>query len=88
MRLSTFLRHPRTAVLARWGRVPGLRTAKATLAAVLLDLSQGATLARHIIETYFAEKDGLPLPTMTPPPPPPVPAARPAATAGPIVEDR
>ena len=35
MRLSTFLRHPRTAVLARWGRVPGLRTAKATLAAVL-----------------------------------------------------
>ena len=35
MRLSAFLRHPRTAVLARWGRVPGLRTAKATLAAVL-----------------------------------------------------
>ena len=35
MRLPTFLRHPRTAVLARWGRVPGLRTAKATLAAVL-----------------------------------------------------
>jgi hypothetical protein len=35
MRLPAYARHPRTAVLARWGRVPGLRTAKATLAAVL-----------------------------------------------------
>src|SRR4029453_17786941 len=35
MRLLADLRHPRAAVLARWGRVPGLRTAKATLAAVL-----------------------------------------------------
>lgn len=35
MRLADFVRHPRTAVLARWGRVPGLRTAKVTLAAVL-----------------------------------------------------
>src|SRR4029453_12142599 len=35
MRLLAYLRHLRTAVLARWGRVPGLRTAKATLAAVL-----------------------------------------------------
>ena len=35
MRLPAYLRDPRTAVLARWGRVPGLRTAKAMLAAVL-----------------------------------------------------
>ncbi|HEX8346160.1 MAG TPA: aromatic acid exporter family protein, partial [Actinoplanes sp.] len=35
MRLSTYMRRPRTAVLARWGRIPGLRTAKVTLAAVL-----------------------------------------------------
>ena len=35
MRLPAYVRHPRTAVLARWGRVPGLRTAKASLAAVL-----------------------------------------------------
>ncbi|WP_230860068.1 FUSC family protein [Actinoplanes aureus] len=35
MRLPVYVRHPRSAVLARWGRVPGLRTAKATLAAVL-----------------------------------------------------
>lgn len=35
MRLITFLRHPRRAVLARWGRIPGIRTAKVTLAAVL-----------------------------------------------------
>jgi aromatic acid exporter family member 1 len=35
MRLTTYLRHPRTATLARWGRIPGLRTAKVTLAAVL-----------------------------------------------------
>jgi uncharacterized membrane protein YgaE (UPF0421/DUF939 family) len=35
MRLPTHLRHPAAAVTARWGRVPGLRTAKTTLAAVL-----------------------------------------------------
>ena len=35
MRLPAYLRHPRTAVLARWGRVPGLRIAKTALAAVL-----------------------------------------------------
>src|SRR4051794_8826122 len=35
MRLPVYVRHPRTAVLARWGRIPGLRTAKATFAAVL-----------------------------------------------------
>ena len=35
MRLTTYLRHPWTAALARWGRIPGIRTAKVTLAAVL-----------------------------------------------------
>ncbi|GID30544.1 aromatic acid exporter family protein [Paractinoplanes brasiliensis] len=34
MRLTT-LRHPWRAALARWGRIPGIRTAKVTLAAVL-----------------------------------------------------
>ena len=48
--------------------------------------SEGATIARHIIETYFAEKEGRPLPTLTVPPVgPPAPAPRPAATAGPVV---
>jgi penicillin-binding protein 2 len=51
---------------------------------------EGATIARHIIDTYFAEKDGRPLPTLAVPPVgPPVPVTRPAATvAGPIAEDR
>src|SRR5689334_21414235 len=35
MRLPAYVRHPLATVTARWGRVPGLRTAKATLAAVL-----------------------------------------------------
>src|SRR4051794_26216259 len=35
MRLPVRVGRPRAAVLARWSRVPGLRTAKATLAAVL-----------------------------------------------------
>lgn len=35
MRLIGYLRDPRAAVVARWGRIPGLRTAKVTLAAVL-----------------------------------------------------
>ncbi|MET0419584.1 MAG: aromatic acid exporter family protein [Actinoplanes sp.] len=35
MQLPTCLRHPWRAALARWGRVPGLRTAKVTFAAVL-----------------------------------------------------
>lgn len=35
MRLITFLRHPWRPVLARWGRIPGIRTVKVTLAAVL-----------------------------------------------------
>jgi hypothetical protein len=35
MRLPHHLRHPGAAMHSRWGRVPGLRTAKTTLAAVL-----------------------------------------------------
>src|SRR3954454_10192407 len=35
MRLPAYVRHPLTTAVTRWGRVPGLRTAKATLAAVL-----------------------------------------------------
>jgi uncharacterized membrane protein YccC len=35
MRLTTYLSHPWTAAVARWGRIPGIRTAKVTLAAVL-----------------------------------------------------
>ena len=34
----------------------------------------GATVARHILETYFAQRDGLPLPTVVPPQAPPAPA--------------
>ena len=30
----------------------------------------GAPIARHVIETYFAKKEGRPLPTLTPVPPP------------------
>ena len=52
MRLLRYVRHPSAAMLARWGRVPGLRTAKVTLAAVLafvaadlLDTSQAPILA-------------------------------------------
>jgi len=45
--------------------------------------SSSATVARHIIETYFAQRDGLPLPVLTPPPPVPAPApARAATVAG------
>ncbi|WP_433294070.1 FUSC family protein [Actinoplanes sp. CA-030573] len=35
MRLLTVVRHPWRAALARWGRIPGIRTFKVTLAAVL-----------------------------------------------------
>jgi penicillin-binding protein 2 len=42
--------------------------------------SSAAQVARHIIETYFAQRDGLPLPVLTPPPPPAPPAARAVAT--------
>ncbi len=43
-----------------------------------------ATVAKHVIETYFAQRDGLPLPVLTPPPPAaPTPApARVAAATG------
>lgn len=56
--------------------------------------SMAAQIARHVLETYFAQKDGLPLPEFRPPgapaapaPPPaavpaPAPAARPIADAG------
>ena len=36
--------------------------------------SSAAQVARHIIETYFAQRDGLPLPVLTPPPPVATPA--------------
>jgi uncharacterized membrane protein YccC len=35
MPLPAYVRHPVATAVARWGRIPGLRTAKATLAAVL-----------------------------------------------------
>lgn len=48
--------------------------------------SSAAQVARHIIETYFAQRDGLPLPTLVPPAPvaPPATPARvtAATTAG------
>ena len=41
----------------------------------------GAPIAKHVIETYFAKKDGLPLPTLAPPPlPAPPPEADPDLT--------
>jgi penicillin-binding protein 2 len=42
----------------------------------------GATVAKHVLETYFAQRDGLPLPTIAPPPPPAPPQRTVAATAG------
>jgi penicillin-binding protein 2 len=42
----------------------------------------GATVAKHVLETYFAQRDGLPLPTIAPPPPPPPPQRTVTATAG------
>ena len=46
--------------------------------------SSSAMVARHVIETYFAQRDGLPLPP-APVPPPATPAApvRVVATLGP-----
>jgi len=41
-----------------------------------------ATVAKHVIETYFAQRDGLPLPVLPPPPPAATPV-RAAAVAGP-----
>jgi penicillin-binding protein 2 len=43
----------------------------------------GAPIAKHVIETYFAKKEGLPLPSVQPvpvPTPPPVPEADPDLT--------
>jgi len=45
--------------------------------------SSSAMVARHIIETYFAQRDGLPLPVLTPPPPPVAAPARAATVAAP-----
>ena len=43
----------------------------------------GATVARHIIETYFAQKEGKPLPSVPPQAPPaPQPARTVTTTAG------
>ena len=46
----------------------------------------GATVAKHIMETYFAQRDGLPLPVLNVPPPVPVtpPARTVAATVAPV----
>ena len=41
----------------------------------------GATVAKHIMETYFAQRDGLPLPTIASPPVPAAPVRSVAATA-------
>jgi penicillin-binding protein 2 len=41
-----------------------------------------AIVARHIIDTYFAQRDGLPLPEVTPPAPVTPPPARVTATDG------
>lgn len=45
-----------------------------------------AAIARHVIDTYFAKQDGLPLPVLDVPPPVPAPALPAAATAvaGPV----
>ena len=42
--------------------------------------SEGASIARHIIETYYAQRDGQPLPTLTVPSAVPSPAPVTAAT--------
>lgn len=43
--------------------------------------SSSAMVARHVIETYFAQRDGLPLPPVPVPAPPAVPAPRRVAAA-------
>jgi penicillin-binding protein 2 len=53
--------------------------------------SEGAQIAQHIIATYYAQKDGLPMPVLNvPPPAPPVKPApvRAAAVTGPGAEER
>jgi penicillin-binding protein 2 len=47
----------------------------------------GAPIARHVIETYFAKKEGKPLPPVAPKPNP-VPAATPVAGANVVAEVR
>jgi hypothetical protein len=37
----------------------------------------GAPIAKHVIETYFAKKEGRPLPALTPVPPPTPPESDP-----------
>jgi penicillin-binding protein 2 len=47
----------------------------------------GATVAKHILETYFAQRDGLPLPVLNVPPPAPAtpaPIRAVAATVAPV----
>jgi penicillin-binding protein 2 len=45
--------------------------------------AEGALIARHVIETYFAQRDGLPLPVLTVPPAAvPAPARTVVTTAG------
>jgi penicillin-binding protein 2 len=44
--------------------------------------SQGAQIAQHIIATYYAQKDGLPLPVLNVPPPTPAVPVRAAAIVG------
>ena len=49
--------------------------------------SEGAMIARHVIETYFAQRDGLPLPVLNVPPPAPAtpaPVRTVAATVAPV----
>jgi penicillin-binding protein 2 len=47
-----------------------------------------APIARHVMETYFAQKDGLPLPPTPQPPPVPVPAAPARVAANTAAFDR
>ena len=47
---------------------------------------EGASIARHIIETYYAVKEGRPLPVLVVPPAPPAPVR--VAIAGPGAAER
>jgi penicillin-binding protein 2 len=44
----------------------------------------GAPIAKHVVETYFAKKEGQPLPGLAPPKPAP---AQPAPSAAPVVAE-
>jgi penicillin-binding protein 2 len=48
----------------------------------------GASIAKHIIDTYYAKQEGRPLPTLEPPPKVPVANANAIATAGPVASPR